>query len=160
MLFSFQMVCAANVDCDPRIVSVPSVQRAPKTHWFEGTRPQLQSLVLCLSCLAGLANSFKHPQHCSSGGIMSASVLGRLREIPSSPSVYAEQMLSEWQLPVLEKGNMSPKDILNQPFCWYYLGVFWKRQHVKLRVLRHQGRSQGWYSVPGSFQYLSTLCLR
>lgn len=61
MLFSFKMVCAANVDCDPRIVLVPSVQRAPNTYWFEGTRPQLEALVLCLSCLAGLANSFKHP---------------------------------------------------------------------------------------------------
>lgn len=43
---------------------------------------------------------------------MSVSVLGRLREMPPL-SVYAEQMLSEWQLPVWEKGNMSPKDILN-----------------------------------------------
>lgn len=61
-LNAFQLSNSLRCKCrlwPPNSVSAVRVQRAPKTHWFEGTRPQLQSLVLCLSCLAGLANSFE-----------------------------------------------------------------------------------------------------
>lgn len=115
MLFSFKMVCAANVDCDPRIVLVPSVQRAPNTYWFEGTRPQLEALVLCLSCLAGLANSFKHPLALFKWENRVSISVRKTQESapPHSLSVYAERTLSGWQLPVLEKSDVCVSYDLN-----------------------------------------------
>lgn len=92
---------------------VPSVQRAPKTYWFEGTRPQLESLVLCLSCLAGLANSFEHHLVLLKRETRVDISVRKTEESASPIECYAEQMLNEWQLPVLEQSSVCVSSDVN-----------------------------------------------
>lgn len=143
---------------------MPSIQRAPKTHWLMAPRSQLESLVICVSCFAGLNNCFKHHLALFKWENHVSIRLGKLRGVCSikclcRASLVAALSVGKSNVCVSYDLNMKcPHRRIKLPLLvvlsWDVLGTL--VCEANLKELGHWGRSWGWHSVPGSFQYLST----